>query len=245
MKTFILSLSIIILLLTVSCKKDITKEKNHFLRGQLFDDCGGTPIPNQKIYLWKNFKEGNFLVADQPEKLLDSAITNTDGYFYFIGDKSYLSKNDLALSNTSLRLSNNQYLANGVLGENPKAKKNQTDEISNKDVGKLYLNGIKTDIILNISANNGGGNYDSVRVVSSSNVGVFTISNPINNYFIDTLFNVQLNPKYISSTEFEDHLKYYYWVKLYFYSNGYSSSVYNSYIFVNECSATNTLTFNF
>ena len=244
---------IIIILVTISiisCKKDITEEKNHFLRGRLLTECNGTAVPDTEVQLWRDFKPGNFLVADKPEKLLETAATNSEGYFYFIGNDSYVKKNTSTISRASIRLSASIHskIAIGQLGENSDYN-SQTGEVHlNKNVGNLYTNGLKTDITFNISSLKLNVSYDSVKIIPLSfNSPILMLTNSTSNYFTTTVNDIFINPKHMSSPGYylDNHTKFFINYQLFFYSNGNSSSAFYKSIYVNDCSESNTIQFDF
>jgi len=252
---FLLSITIVLL----ACKKDITKEKNHFLRGRVLTDCNGSPIANQEVQLWRNTFDGNLLQQSVPGYILDKTTTNDEGYFYFEGKDDYLQSKNPSLDDASVRLPNGLLLATGILGENSQAK-NKYNTAVNKNVGDIYANGMTSNVNLKISAVNGTVTYDSV-IVSYTNFTTNeynqyneyteyhkpssdTLRTVNNNYFTTSLNNIKLTAKHFHSPDIDDHLKYYFGISMKFYING-SSTGKDDYTYFNECSANNTYTFEF
>ena len=174
----------------ISCKKDPAKKA--FLTGRLIDNCSGSPVANQKLNFYKNFKEGvNWLQADTDAEILETTTTDDNGVFYFSGE-DYTQSSMTSYSNSSIRIGN-QIIATGSLGKHYKAEAN---EFSHPDVGDILLNGMSTTVNFKIAESNGlGSDYDSVRVFSSYYNVYITLTDVTNGYFTHTISNQNLSIK--------------------------------------------------
>ena len=151
----------IVLLTAIACKK----ENKAFLTGRLIDSCNGQPVANETINFYRNFKEGvNWLQPDTDAEILETTITNSEGYFFFYGE-DYTNKNTIHYPNSSVRSSNGRLLVTGTLGE---GKGDPDGTVVHGDVGDILLNGMSVDLSLKVATHNTAGTYyDSVKLFSS------------------------------------------------------------------------------
>lgn len=144
-----------------SCKKN---EKNIFLTGKVVDNCSGSALEGQTLYLYKDYQPGiaGTNILEQEEKLLEKTTTDENGVFVFRG-KGYTDRETKNISYGSIRSLDGVVLAQGVLG---KGKGAEGEHDSNQNVGNLYVNGIEGLLLLNVSKKStiGGTVYDSVNV---------------------------------------------------------------------------------
>lgn len=234
-------LLIILLALTVitSCQKDPAKKA--FLYGRLIDNCNGSPVANQELDFYRNFKESNsWLISDTEEMFLESTTTTDDGYFYFSGE-GYTSNGTPYIQGSSIRLPDGTRIANGNLGE---GKNTENPENSNKNLDDLLLNGMLIDLDFKISNANGAVIYDSVIVYGLNDTG-YSLTNTTDNYFTTTVSDLPLMSKTFLSDFYEEHTKYYVAPIMYFYINGSMHTKEVEYFYFDQCTALADIVFEF
>lgn len=231
----IISLTLIII---VSCKKEPSKKA--FLYGRLIDNCEGTPVANQQLDFYRNFKESNsWLISDTEELFLESTTTNADGYFYFSGE-DYTSNGTPYIQGGSVRLPNGTRLVNGNLGE---GKNTEFPENSNKNVGDLLLNGMSIDLNFRIADHNGAIYYDSVRVIGLGG-DIITLTTPSADYFEQSSITNLMTINYTLASQ-EGHTQYNFNPIMYFYYNGAMNTKEVGYYYFDQCSTTGNIVFDF
>ena len=219
----------------ISCKKDPAKKA--FLTGRLIDGCNGSPVANQELQFYRNFKESNsWLISDTEQKLLETTTTNEKGVFYFYLE-DYTNENMSSYANGSVRIENN-IIATGNLGKHYKA---EADEFSNPDVGDLLLNGMNLDLNLKIANNNQGSYYDSVKLFNYYYNVDLMLTDSSNGYFTGNLTNQKLTIKNFWSGDNNGYYNLY--VKIDFYKQG--SIIKSEWVdrFYQPCSTSGEFTF--
>ncbi len=233
--------TLFIALCFLSCKK----ENKAFLTGRLINTCNGQPMADETINFYKNFQEGvNWLDPDTDAEILETVITNSDGYFFFYGD-DYTSKSTTFYANSSVRSADGRILVTGNLGE---GKGDPNGNTTHKDVGDLLLDGMNSDIKFEITTHNASGTtyYDSVKLFSSYYNINLTLKDSIPGYFTGTITDQKLWIKNLWTPDHEGYNQYNLYVRLEFYRNNGNTikEVWHDFFF-KACQTSGTAVFNF
>jgi len=202
----------IIILTIIACKK----EGKVFLTGRLIDTCNGQPVADETINFYQNFEEGvNWLDPDTDAEILETTITNKDGYFFFYGE-DYTNKNTVYYANSSVRSSDGRQLVTGNLGE---GKGDANGNVAHRDVGDIILNGMTANINFKIATHNNGTYYDSVKLFSSYYDINLTLTDSNSGYFTGEIVDQKLWIKNLWSPDTEGYNQYNLYIRLEFYRN--------------------------
>lgn len=210
-------ITLFLIIAIIGCKKNTSKA---FLTGRLIDNCSGNPVPNTVLYFYQDFKEApNWLSSDTPESLLETATTNSEGYFYFWGD-DYTTNNTNSIYSASIRINDETEIVEGILGE---GKGHMEGDVSNKDVGDIYFEGMDVNINLHIPISNNTNQFDSITIVLDQFNSYISIKDTMNGHF-NVHIKDQLAKKksMYNSMDIEFYGKYILYANLYYYQNGNS-----------------------
>ena len=176
MKNLIIGVALIAML--GGCKKILNpSEPEHYISGHLYNDCGGTPIKNRGLYIYREGLRG------AGETIKGTCTTDSTGYFKM----NYRANN--AGEPLELRFANSNY-AIVYLPGNP---------IVNIDGAKLY--GVSTcNIIVKLNVTNPRTSADTLVVDDARNPGATVkVAGPfLNGYIVYTANNFNLLVPYIT-----------------------------------------------
>lgn len=180
-KSFTLVFFGLALLLVNACKKN-SAYKDLVLKGQLLDNCTGTPLSNVTVELWQNLiKKTSAFDVDKPAYKISSTTTDNNGFFEFKQEFNTANQPNYPRDG-SIRVSSIGTVATGLFDIS-------TDR-NERDLGILYKNMDKVvplvfmnnlnyepgDKIL-VSKQNDLSLYDTLNVTSSNNQWI--INHPV------------------------------------------------------------------
>jgi hypothetical protein len=167
-----LIIGVLFILILGSCKKILNpSEPEHYISGHLYSDCGGTPIKNRGLYIYREGLRG----AGETTK--GTCTTDSNGYFKMI----YRANN--AGEPLEVRFANSNYDIVYLPG-NP---------IVNIDNAKLY--GVSTcNITVKLNVTNPRTSSDTLVVDDARNPGATVkVAGPfVNGYTVYTANNFNL-----------------------------------------------------